>query len=434
MKPQKTNLFKVTKLIKIMKALLSDALKEIKPHKEEEEKVLAIIKDIIRKINNKSKKITPILGGSGAKGTWLKTFDADIFVKFDYCKYKDKSDNLSEILEKILKKKFSGITRLHGSRDYFQIKKEGYTFEIIPILGIKKAEQAKNITDVSPLHAQWVKKNRKYADEIRLAKQFFKAQNAYGAESHIKGFSGYVCEILAIYYGSFLGLIKNAAKWKEKSVIDINKDYKGKNVMAEMNKSKLNSPLIIIDPVQKDRNAAAALSFEKFDIIRKKAKEFLTAPSISFFRKKETSISELREKYSGKTVISITAKAKDGKNDVIGSKIMKAFEYAKKKILENDFKLAASGWEWDEENPASFYFVIDSKELSKEKERKGPMAKSKRFVEDFKNKHKRVFIKEGRVYAYVTREFRTAEELMKSLKDDEYLKIKLTGMEYQIFN
>ncbi len=49
----------------------------------------------------------------------------------------------------------------------------------------------------------------------------------------------------------------------------------------ELNKSKIQSPLIVIDPVQAGRNAAAALSFEKYDLLRKKAKEFLKCWEIS---------------------------------------------------------------------------------------------------------------------------------------------------------
>ena len=59
---------------------------------------------------------------------------------------------------------------------------------------------------------------------------------------------------------------------EEKTVMDIKKFYKNKNILFEINKSKLTSPLVIIDPVQKERNAAAALDHEKFEIIKHRAK------------------------------------------------------------------------------------------------------------------------------------------------------------------
>ena len=149
--------------------LLSEVLDDIKPSNEYEKDILNKADQIINRINKSIRDAKAVLGGSGAKGTWLKTFDADVFVMFNYGKYQDKSDKLSEILEKSLKKHFK-ITRLHGSRDYFQAKIKSYTVEIVPILDIKKSSEAKNITDVSQLHVDYVRKYLKLCDEIRLAK------------------------------------------------------------------------------------------------------------------------------------------------------------------------------------------------------------------------------------------------------------------------
>lgn len=192
-------------------------LDKIKPSPQEQKYLKKISNEIISKIKIPNTKV--ILGGSGAKNTYLKTTrDIDIYVKFNYARYKNKSSQISDVLHKYLKKKFK-VLRLHGSRDYYQIKKYGFTFEIIPILDIKNAKQAKNITDVSHLHVAYVKKHAKLADEIRLAKAFAQAQEVYGAESYIKGFSGYVLELLVIHYGSFKNLIKAAFQWQHKEII-----------------------------------------------------------------------------------------------------------------------------------------------------------------------------------------------------------------------
>ena len=318
--------------MKNINQILNEILEEIKPDKEYEQEIFKRLNAIIKKINHKRKGFHAILGGSGAKGTWLKVFDADIFVLFDYNKYKDKSNELSNILEKALKKKFRNITRIHGSRDYFQIN---FTFEIVPILKIKSAAQAKNITDVSPLHSGWVGKHRKLANEMKLTKQFCQANNLYGAESYIRGLSGYVCEILAAYYGSFLNLIRNAAKWREREVIDIQKYYRGKDVFKIINTSKLVSPLIVIDPVQKDRNAAAALSIEKFEAFKSGAKEFLKTPSKEFFIKKPMSAEFLDERPKNSRLIVAEAKPLEGKMDVVGSKLLKIYEFLRAEFEKN---------------------------------------------------------------------------------------------------
>ena len=71
--------------------ILKETIKEIKPLKEEEERILARVNSILTKINKNNKGIKAELGGSGAKGTWLKDAnDADIFARFNYKKYKNK--------------------------------------------------------------------------------------------------------------------------------------------------------------------------------------------------------------------------------------------------------------------------------------------------------------------------------------------------------
>ena len=379
--------------MKNINQLLNEVLEEIQPDKNYEKEIFSKLSLIIKKINQNQKHIKAILGGSGAKGTWLKTFDADIFVLFNYSKFKDKSDKLSDFLEKILNKKFRNIKRLHGSRDYFQIKQGTFTFEIVPILKISKAEQAKNITDVSPLHSKWVLKHKKLMNEMKLTKQFCQAQNVYGAESYIRGFSGYVCEILTIYYGSFLNLIKNAAKWQDKIVIDVEKYYKGKDVFKLVNTSKLVSPLVVIDPVQKDRNAAAALSIEKFEAFKKAAREFLRSPSKGFFARNRLKSLFLTEKSADRKLIIIKLRTLAGKIDVVGSKLLKIFEFLNENLVKHGFKIIKSDWEWDKKGEALFYLLFSKKPLPKTTEIEGPPIKIKQHSETFKKSHKSAFVK-----------------------------------------
>ena len=406
--------------MKNIKSILNEVLEEIQPDRNYEKEIFERLGTIIKKINQNQKDFKAVLGGSGAKGTWLKTFDADIFVVFAYGRYKDKSSELSGILEKALKNKFRNIIKLHGSRDYFQLRENSFTFEIVPILKIKKAEQAKNITDVSPLHSNWVRKHKKLVNEIKLTKQFAQAQNVYGAESHIKGFSGYVCEILTVYYGSFLNLMKNAAKWNDKVVVDAEKYYRGMDVFKVVNVSKLVSPLVVIDPVQKDRNAAAALSIEKFEAFKKAAKEFLKHPLKDFFVKKSLKALFLELKGKYKKLIVIQASPLAGKSDVVGSKLMKIFGFLKQQLANEGFKTLKSEWEWNKNNDSFFYFVFDKKALSKTAKIEGPPLGMAQHVENFMKIHKKTFRKKGKIYAIVRRKHTVPENLLKELIKSDY--------------
>ncbi|MBI2656710.1 nucleotidyltransferase domain-containing protein [Candidatus Woesearchaeota archaeon] len=418
--------------MKNVKMILNQALKEIQPDKNYEKEIFEKLNLIIKKINQNQKNIKAILGGSGAKGTWLKTFDADIFALFSYKKFKDRSDKLSDILEKTLKKKFSNVIRLHGSRDYFQIRQNNFTFEIVPILKIQKAEQGKNITDVSPLHSKWVLKHKKLVHEMKLTKQFCQAQNVYGAESYIRGFSGYVCEILTAYYGSFLNLLKNAARWNERVVVDVQRYYKGKDVFKLVNTSKLISPLIVIDPVQKDRNAAAALSTEKFEAFKKAAREFLKKPSKEFFAKKDLKLLFLLDKRKNTQLITIKAKPLSGKIDVIGTKLLKVYEFSINELNKHDFKIIKKGWEWGKKNDAIFYFLFDKKELPKAIEIEGPPLKIKQHVENFKKIHKKTHIKNNKIFAAERRKFTKPEELLKNTIKSHFVKERVKSIQANI--
>lgn len=410
--------------------LIKQMLAEIKPSKQEEKDIESKVEGFIKKLNKGLKGARAILGGSGAKGTWLSGIhDADIFVCFDYKKFSDKSEQLPDILEIALKKSFKKYSRLHGSRDYFQIKDKDFTFEVVPILKIDNAQDAKNITDVSPLHALWVKRHSRFADEIRLTKQFCKANGIYGAESYIMGFSGYVCEILTIYYKGFLNLAKASLKWKPKTIIDIEKYYKNDDeVLFNLNKSKLTSPLIVIDPVQKDRNASAVMSIEKYDRFIDACRRFLKNQSRESFEIKEITVEELKIKAGKNKLLLIEVFALSGKEDVIGSKLLKAFDFIRKNLDDNEFKIKESDWKWDKRNKSLFWFIIASKPLDEFVERQGPPLKAKKFVEDFKKKHKNTFIKRDRIWAKDRREFIEPKKLVKFLIKDKYLKEKVKSL------
>jgi len=400
--------------------ILKEVLKKVKPRKEDEKEFRSKVDNFLKKLDSVLGDAQGVLGGSGAKGTWLKgVHDVDIFVMFNYKKYKDKSHVLADELEKRLKKKFKKYDRLHGSRDYFQIKEKGFVFELVPILKIRKASEAVNITDISPLHAKWVRKNsnKKVRDEIRLAKAFCKAQGLYGAESYIKGLSGYVLEILVIHYRDFLRLLRKSSRWYEKQVIDPENHYENREAaMAALNAAKLHSPIILIDPVDKDRNAAAALGREKYELFRKKAKRFLEKPSEEFFKKKEVKLSELKKKKGH--LVFIEVEALEGKEDTVGCKLLQVYKFLKKKLKE--FEVVDSGWDWEK-----FWFLLRQKEIDKFEVRKGPPVKLKKHAADFRKKHKNFFTVKGRLMARVPRKFYKLEGFVKDLLKKDYLKKKV---------
>jgi tRNA nucleotidyltransferase (CCA-adding enzyme) len=405
--------------------ILEQALSELVPSREEERELKKHVGGFLKRLNRRLGDAKAILGGSLAKGTWLSgQYDADIFVQFPLRKYRRKA--LADILQKRIK--FLGkLSRLHGSRDYFQYRENRITYEIVPILKITKADQAENITDISPLHAKWVNKHCKDKDQVRLAKAFMKAHAVYGAESYIQGFSGYVVEILSVHYGSFRRLVGAAAKWRPKTVIDTERHHR--NVMLEVNTSKLVSPLIVIDPVQAGRNAAAGLNMENYLTFVVASQAFLTEPTVEYFRKKKITKEALKPDKG--RIVYLSVLSKPGKEDVVGSKLLKAFNFLSLKLTTHGFEMLNRGWEYNKRRKAVFWYVVRQERLKADMHWMGPPLKSKEHVATFKKKHKRTFTKNKRIWARVKRKYNTPEALIRGEAREPYIKDKVSSLELE---
>ncbi len=354
----------------------------------------------------RKKNLNAVLGGSVAMGTNLSDKDeADIFIKTEGPDY-------SEKLEKFLKNNNYEYKKLHGSRDYFQIYKNQVLYELIPVKQIQKPEEAETIVDMSPFHVEYFQKNltQELKQEIKLAKSFCKAHNIYGAESHIKGFSGHVLNILIIHYKSFKELLIQSQKWKPKVIIDL--DKKIKDPLMELDKSKIEGPLIVVDPVYKYRNAAAAVSEESFNKFKKKAKEFIKKPSLELFEKEK--IEDLITK--DHTVLEIMPL--DDKDDVAGSKIIKIKEHIERELENNGFEIKQSLWEYKKPS----LLALKTKFLGKKAIITGPPLDMKEHANKFKKKHKKYYEENGILKAEITRKYHEVEDLLKELIKNSYVK------------
>ena len=84
---------------------------------------------------------------------------------------------------------------------------------IVPCYKVALGEW-KSAADRSPYHTKYIisKLDDRLRLEARLFKKFVKASRVYGAEVRVQGFSGYVCEVLILKYGSFQSVLEVACK------------------------------------------------------------------------------------------------------------------------------------------------------------------------------------------------------------------------------
>lgn len=406
-------------MAKKINEVLKEALWEAKPSSEEIKDVALKVNAFIEKLSKEFKNLKIgaeiFVGGSFAKRTLIKKekYDVDIFVKFDK---KYARQNISDLTHGVLKKiKIKeDIQVIHGSRDYFKIHVEPWLcFEIVPTMKVSKPKETGNITDLSYYHVKYINKKikGKLVNDIILAKSFCHANRVYGAESHIKGFSGYSLELLIYYYKGFLGFLRNIAKSKdEKIIIDIEKDYSNKRqVLMDMNSSKLESPIILVDPTFKQRNALATLSDEVFKKFREKCREFLKKPDIKFFKLQEIDFMRIeksaRKKGYDSLLIRISTEKQEGA--IAGSKLLKFYNHFVS-ATEKYFDIKEKVFNYQDEKDADCFFT------AKKKEKiilRGPPEKKAEEARKFKSKHKKTFVKSGIIYAEERIDFNLREFL-----------------------
>jgi len=394
-----------------MKSVLLEQLKRVKINSDEKRYLLKTAGKIIEKIeeNLKKRKIDAnvFIGGSLAKDTILKKdiYDVDLFIKF--------SKNYSEeVINRHMNKlffwfKIAGlplkIKKMHGSRDYYQImlkEDKNIIIEVVPSLKINKPEEARNVTDLSYFHIKYVKnmmkKNKNLADEIILAKSFCHAQRVYGAESYVKGFSGYALELLICHYGSFIKFLNEVVNSHDKIIIDPGKNFKNKEeIINYLNESKKLSPIIIIDPTFKERNASSSLSEEAFERFKVSAKAFLENPSVEFFEVKKVVVNDLirKAKIEEGEFISIELRTNKQEGDIAGTKLLK-FSKILTRELSRSVDILEDHFDYSGGKKAIVYYVLRNKN---ELVISGPLLEHKEAVENFKKVHPIWYIEDKRI-------------------------------------
>ncbi len=267
--------------------ILKDALAKIKPSADLKAQKHDIAKCLLAEISKFGEHAEIV--GSLAKDTDLAyepyDTDIDIFIKFPVLfKKEELGKTVIEIGEKIL----TDCEIDYAEHPYIKGKFKNFSIELVPCYDFGEGifGDFKNIAtsvDRTIYHTKYVRekikclKNLNLNDEIRLLKQFMKGCNVYGAEASVKGFSGYLAELMCIYYGSWIDVIKHSSEWKLNTFIDVENQWEGQG------KILFDEPLIVIDPVDKNRNVASAVSEENMAKFIYACRKFMLSPSIDFF-------------------------------------------------------------------------------------------------------------------------------------------------------
>ena len=421
--------------------VLKKVLERIKPTERERKKLLTLSEKALKLCDTEAKKYKgkAILAGSLTRDTWLKDKNEfDIFLVFPKSVNEQKLEKLGLSIGKKVIKKLKGKWIIeYAQHPYVRGKVKGVQIDIVPCYKIKPGEKIISAVDRTPLHVAYLNKNfpKEFSNDVRLLKQLCNANEIYGADAKTQGFSGYVCELLVLYYRGFLNLLKNVVNWKPGQIIDIENFYEKKDYRMLRKKFK-NQVLILIDPIDKERNAGAAISAVSFFKLKKLAKEFLEKPREELFFPEEVQpISEgeliVKQMKRRTELILVTFKPPKVVPDILWPQLRKFAERLENILKEYEFEVLRKDVYTNEKDLAVVLLEMQVSKLPSVDKRVGPSVFDLDDSERFINKYKNIaltgpFIEKNYWCVEVKRKFDNAREKLKdSLKEKvEVLKAK----------
>ncbi|MBN2127452.1 MAG: CCA tRNA nucleotidyltransferase [Candidatus Diapherotrites archaeon] len=373
-----------------IKKLLEKTLKKIKPIEKELKEEKKFTEEIIEKIQKLNPNIQEtVLAGSLSRETHLKgDRDFDIFILFD-SKMPLKEFEFQAI--ETGKKFFKGHKweKAYSQHPYIKGEINGFKIEVVPSYKISGTELMQSAVDRTPFHTKYLERKltEKQKDEVRLLKKFLKGINAYGAELKTNSMPGYLTELLILNYGSFENTLKEVSKWKTIQIIDLEKQ------LTEEEAKKFDSPLIVIDPVDKTRNVAAAVSMNQKARFIAAAREFLKKPSEKFFfehKRKILNKSKIKEFLKKKELIALKINYPKGElADNVWGQLKRLSKKIANALEEKEFIVYRFD-EWtDEKKEMIIMLELESLVLQKTKKLIGPEITQEEHVNKFLEAHKK---------------------------------------------
>ncbi|MEM2874675.1 MAG: CCA tRNA nucleotidyltransferase [Candidatus Hadarchaeales archaeon] len=275
-----------------MEPFLARVLSRIKPTPAERRRAAAVADDVVERVNRKCAELgvnaEAMLLGSIARGTWLRDEkDIDVFILFPEHLSREELEKQGMGVAKAVAGR-SGVER-YAEHPYVSMRHRGFDVDLVPCYDVKDPGRIKSAVDRTPHHQRYIQARLtgSMVDEILLTKAFMRGIGVYGAELRIQGFSGYLCELLTLHYGSFRSLVEAGSGWGPETVIDPEKRY------ADQSEPRLmfrGSPLIVIDPTDQNRNVAAAVSMQSFATFVRACQDFLRVPGERFFFPKKAAL------------------------------------------------------------------------------------------------------------------------------------------------
>jgi tRNA nucleotidyltransferase (CCA-adding enzyme) len=337
--------------------MISESSTPPKSRRNELEKISKEIQKEIMNFNDK-RILKVIVGGSFAKGTWLENdTDIDFFVMIEPTVERNEFEELGKSVGFHALKKYSPYLR-YSEHPYVEGKVNGIRINVVPCYKVQ-VNKWKSAADRSPFHTIFMetKLNEFLKSEVRVLKKFLKSIGIYGSQISVSGFSGYVTEVLILKYGSFRNVLQTFAELTPNYIVSL--DSPDQSLIE-----KFRSPITIIDPIDSNRNLGAAISAECLAKFVLASRLFLKAPSTKFFMTSSKSNPKIVSDIKSNLLI-IDFKIQMRSPDILWGQLKKRLTSISKQLANAGFEIIKKFCYTDEQEHATFIFMIKYTNLSK---------------------------------------------------------------------
>jgi tRNA nucleotidyltransferase (CCA-adding enzyme) len=335
------------------------------------------------------------IDGSVAKDTWLADYaDVDIFMRVSPTLSKEQ---LRDVCLPIAKRALASTKIVERFADHPYVeafvplgKGRILRVNVVPCYDVKPGQWL-SATDRSPYHTEYIRQHLtpKQHDEVRLLKAFMRGIGAYGADIKTGGFSGMLCETLIASRQNFAATLQKFSDWDGGGYVDLEDYYRGRS--DEVHRL-FREPLIVIDPVDKGRNLAAAVRSDQLWNFVAASRWIIAKPATSFFQEPRVRpLSEASYKrllsFRESTLLAVVMGRMNVVVDVLWSQLYRT-ERALVNLLEiNDFSVLHS-ISWSDENSLNVIILeLEQGNLSRSRKHVGPPVSRTRESASFLEKH-----------------------------------------------
>jgi len=381
-------------LTKALEEVHREVLRRVTPGFEERNRILKLAEDLRQKVARAAEQeelaAMVRVEGSVAKDTWLSGEpDIDIFMCVPAALPRETFGTTCLKAARRATQGFKQVERF-AEHPYLEATVDGVRVNIVPCYRVERGKW-RSATDRTPFHTDYMKPllDERLSGEVRLLKKFMKGVGVYGAEIRVGGFSGYLCELLTLNYGSFAEALGSAADWKRGEVIDYRGYYKRRTREVNL---LFEDPLVVVDPVDKGRNVAAAVREDRLNEFIAAARAFLKTPNLRFFYPPEVEAYTVEElvqtiRVRGSSLVFVRFRKVKAVSDVLWGQLYKSQKSLRKMLQRFDFNVLRDAVWSNEDDINLFIFEVEKHLLPPIKKHLGPPVEKREECEKFLRKH-----------------------------------------------